>query len=96
MVNVRCPNKFCGNVQSQVGFRPMSFYCENCGMVGLWHKYQNEGRIYWRGTVYAVYYVFDALMDRGLWLVMDDDQVFDLALEMVQEVEMSNQHAPHQ
>lgn len=62
---VYCP--FCDNVQNQVGFRPMTFFCENCGSEGDWWNGReigiDRGLIAWSITDDTMRYYADILMD---------------------------------
>lgn len=69
---VYCP--FCDNIQNQVGFRPMTFFCENCGSEGDW----------WNGREIGIDRGLIA------WFITDDTLRFwaDILIDAFQIVEM--------
>lgn len=62
---VYCP--FCDNIQNQVGFRPMTFFCENCGSEGDWWNGReigiDRGLIAWSITDDTLRFWGDILID---------------------------------
>jgi hypothetical protein len=62
---VYCP--FCDNIQNQVGFRPMTFFCENCGSEGDWWNGReigiDRGLIAWFITDDTLRFWADIFMD---------------------------------
>lgn len=89
---VYCP--FCDNIQSQVGFRPMTFFCENCGSEGDWWNGReigiDRGLIAWSITDDTLRFWGDILVDAFQIVEMLFNQFEGIVKAFINEVRAAN------
>lgn len=89
---VYCP--FCDNIQSQVGFRPMTFFCENCGSEGDWWNGReigiDRGLIAWSITDDTLRFWVDILIDAFQIVKMLFNQFEGIVKAFINEVRAAN------
>lgn len=88
---VYCP--FCDNIQSQVGFRPMTFFCENCGSEGDWWNGReigiDRGLIAWSITDDTLRFWGDILQDAFQIVDMLFEQFEGLLKAFIEQVRLA-------
>lgn len=88
---VYCP--FCDNIQNQVGFRPMTFFCENCGSEGNWWNGReigiDRGLIAWSITDDTLRFWGDILIDAFQIVEMLFNQFEGLVKAFVEQVRLA-------
>ena len=89
---VYCP--FCDNIQNQVGFRPMTFFCENCGSEGDWWNGReigiDRGLIAWSITDDTLRFWADILQDAFQIVEMLFNQFEGLLKAFIEQVRLAN------